>query len=52
MTIHVVNGKDHLIDLKRARGGLGSSPFDARQKSLDGFFKHPKEDDAEPGAGY
>ncbi|KIX05458.1 uncharacterized protein Z518_06330 [Rhinocladiella mackenziei CBS 650.93] len=42
MTVHVINGKDHLLDLKRAPGGLGSSPYDARQKSLDGFFKGPK----------
>jgi len=52
MTIHVVNGKDHLVNLKRARGGLGSSPFDARQRSLDGFLTHPKEDDSRSGAGY
>lgn len=51
MTIHVVNGKDHLLDLKRSRGGIGSSPHDVRQKSLDGFFKHPKEDDSKHGSG-
>lgn len=49
MTIHTVNGKDHLTDLKRTRGGLGSSPFDARQKSLDGFFKRPKQERSRSG---
>ncbi|EXJ54770.1 hypothetical protein A1O7_10111 [Cladophialophora yegresii CBS 114405] len=42
MTIHSVNSKDHLIDLKRARGGLGSLAYDAKQQSLDGFFRRPK----------
>lgn len=41
MTVHVINGRDHLVDLKRARGGLGSAPHDARQQSLHGFFKRP-----------
>ncbi|KAG9787296.1 hypothetical protein KCU88_g2088, partial [Aureobasidium melanogenum] len=39
MVVHAINGRDHLVDLKRARGGLGSVPYDARQKSLLGFFK-------------
>ncbi|KAJ9617876.1 uncharacterized protein PV06_07198 [Exophiala oligosperma] len=43
VTVHNVNGKDHLLDLRRARGGIGSSPYDAKQKSLDGFFKRPKD---------
>ncbi|KAL6247797.1 hypothetical protein RBB50_005145 [Rhinocladiella similis] len=43
VTVHTVNGKDHLSDLRRARGGIGSSPYDAKQKSLDGFFKRPKD---------
>ncbi|KEF57457.1 uncharacterized protein A1O9_05374 [Exophiala aquamarina CBS 119918] len=38
-----VNNKDHLVHLKRTRGGVGSAPFDARQKSLEGFFKRPKQ---------
>ncbi|KIW22248.1 uncharacterized protein PV07_12154 [Cladophialophora immunda] len=42
MTVHGVNSKDHLLDLKRTRGGVGSSPYDAKQQSLDGFFKRPK----------
>ncbi|KAH0827646.1 hypothetical protein AYO21_07818 [Fonsecaea monophora] len=41
MTIHGINSKDHLQDLKRTRGGLGSSPYDAKQQTLDGFFKRP-----------
>jgi broad specificity phosphatase PhoE len=39
MTIHAVNSKDHLVDLKRSRGGLGSAAHDVKQQSLDGFFK-------------
>lgn len=39
MTIHEVNSKDHLQDLRRARGGIGSAPHDAKQQSLDGFFQ-------------
>lgn len=42
LVVHAINGRDHLVDLKRARGGIGSSPYDAKQKSLDGFFKRPK----------
>ncbi|KIX94561.1 uncharacterized protein Z520_09607 [Fonsecaea multimorphosa CBS 102226] len=42
MTVHGVNSKDHLLDLKRTRGGLGSSPYDVKQRNLDGFFKRPK----------
>ncbi|ETI20124.1 hypothetical protein G647_08158 [Cladophialophora carrionii CBS 160.54] len=42
MTVHSVNNKDHLLDLKRARGGLGSVAYDAKQRSLDGFFQRPK----------
>ena len=42
MTVLGVNNKDHLLDLKRARGGLGSAVHDVRQQSLDGFFKRPK----------
>ncbi|KAJ9603062.1 hypothetical protein H2200_012357 [Cladophialophora chaetospira] len=41
MTVLGVNSKDHLVDLKRARGGLGSAAHDAKQQSLDGFFKRP-----------
>jgi hypothetical protein len=41
MTVLDINSKDHLLDLKRARGGLGSAAYDAKQQSLDGFFKRP-----------
>jgi broad specificity phosphatase PhoE len=41
MTVRGINSKDHLLDLKRARGGLGSVAYDAKQQSLDGFFKRP-----------
>lgn len=44
MLIKSINRKDHLNNLKRTRGGLGSAAFDAKQKSLDGFFKRPKVD--------
>jgi broad specificity phosphatase PhoE len=42
MQIKTVNGKDHLNNLKRTRGGLGSAAFDTKQKNLEGFFKKPK----------
>ncbi len=48
-TIHTVNGKDHLLDLRRARGGLGSSPFDARQRSLETFFTRSERHDSSSG---
>ncbi|KIV84034.1 hypothetical protein PV11_06009 [Exophiala sideris] len=51
MTVHAINGRDHLLDLKRARGGIGSAAYDAKQKSLDGFFKRPKDDSASGAAG-
>lgn len=38
-TIETVNGRDHLKNFKRTRGGVGSSKYDASQKSLDSFFK-------------
>ncbi len=40
-----INGRDHLQNLKRTRGGVGSSAYDIRQKQIDGFFKRPKPDD-------
>ncbi|KAI1626366.1 hypothetical protein EDD37DRAFT_607932 [Exophiala viscosa] len=51
MTVHAVNGRDHLFDLKRARGGIGSAAYDTKQKSLDGFFKRPRDDSASGAAG-
>ena len=38
MVIKTVNGKDHLKDLKRTGGGVGSSKHDDSQKRLDTFF--------------
>ncbi|KAI9820750.1 MAG: hypothetical protein M1827_005120 [Pycnora praestabilis] len=40
--IKVVNGKDHLKGVKRARGGIGSSKFDEGQKTIESFFKKQK----------
>jgi broad specificity phosphatase PhoE len=37
--IETANGRDHLKGLKRTRGGVGSSRYDASQKSIDSFFK-------------
>ncbi|EMD95929.1 hypothetical protein COCC4DRAFT_122425 [Bipolaris maydis ATCC 48331] len=37
-----VNSKDHLQGLKRARGGVGSSRYDASQRCIDTFFKRRK----------
>lgn len=42
LTIFAINSKEHLSNLKRTRGGVGSAPFDARQKSMEGFLKRPK----------
>jgi hypothetical protein len=42
MVVRNVNSKDHLSNLKRTRGGVGSSTYDARQKSLEVYFKKPK----------
>ena len=41
MVVRSVNNKQHLNNLRRTRG-VGSSTHDARQKSLEGFFKKPK----------
>jgi histidine phosphatase superfamily protein (branch 1) len=37
-TILGINVTDHLKTLKRTRGGIGSSQYDSRQKTLDRFF--------------
>lgn len=37
-TIIAVDSKQHLVGLKRQRGGIGSSAHDEGQKKLDGFF--------------
>jgi hypothetical protein len=41
-TILTINGKEHLIGLKRTGGGVGSSRYDASQKSIERFFKRRK----------
>lgn len=40
--IHTINGKDHLKNLKRTGGGVGSSRHDSSQKCIDSFFKRRK----------
>lgn len=42
IVIRTVNGKEHLKDLKRTGGGVGSSKFDESQKSIETFFKKRK----------
>lgn len=37
--ILAVDSKQHLLGLKRQRGGIGRSAHDESQKKLDGFFK-------------
>ncbi|KAF1836847.1 phosphoglycerate mutase-like protein [Decorospora gaudefroyi] len=41
-TILTINGKDHLKNLKRTGGGVGSSAHDASQKKIEAFFKRRK----------
>ncbi|KZM21466.1 uncharacterized protein EKO05_0006284 [Ascochyta rabiei] len=43
-TILTINGKDHLKDLKRTGGGVGSSRHDASQQGIEHFFKRRKLD--------
>ncbi|MCJ1309076.1 hypothetical protein MMC25_002731 [Agyrium rufum] len=42
MTIKSVNGKEHLKDLKRTGGGVGSSKYDEGQKKIESFFSAKK----------
>ncbi|GIZ40630.1 hypothetical protein CKM354_000395900 [Cercospora kikuchii] len=37
-----IDRKDHLIGLKRQRGGIGRSKHDEGQQKLDGFFKRQR----------
>lgn len=39
VTIVAIDSKEHLIGLKRQRGGIGSLAHDDGQRKLDGFFK-------------
>jgi hypothetical protein len=43
-SIETVNGRDHLQNLKRTRGGVGSARHDSSQKNIDSFFKKRKDD--------
>ncbi|KAL9107290.1 MAG: hypothetical protein Q9187_008448 [Circinaria calcarea] len=38
MTIKTINGKEHLKNLKRTGGGVGSSKFDEGQRKIETFF--------------
>lgn len=42
VVIRVVNGREHLIGLKRTKGGVGSSRHDESQKTIESFFKKRK----------
>lgn len=42
MIVKAVNRTDHLKNLKRTRGGVGSAAFDEGQKKIESFFKRPK----------
>lgn len=48
-TIKIVNGKEHLIGFKRARGGLGSAKHDESQTTITLFFKKRKFDSVDKG---
>ncbi|KAJ5161580.1 hypothetical protein N7492_006972 [Penicillium capsulatum] len=39
MKILAINSRDHLTNLRRTRGGIGSATHDTRQKRIDHFFK-------------
>lgn len=39
--ILAINSRDHLKNLKRTAGGIGSSQYDSKQHTLDSFFKRP-----------
>ena len=39
LLVRTLNGREHLISLKRTRGGVGSSQYDAGQRKLETYFK-------------
>ncbi|KAM0405193.1 hypothetical protein ACHAQC_000269 [Fusarium culmorum] len=39
MRVVKVNSVEHLKGLRKTRGGIGSAKFDAKQKTMDSFFK-------------
>lgn len=42
MTIKTINGKEHLQNLKRTGGGVGSSQYDEGQRKIETFFVSKK----------
>ncbi|KAI1659331.1 phosphoglycerate mutase-like protein [Daldinia decipiens] len=38
LTVEFINNVDHLEGLKKTRGGIGSTRFDSRQRTMDSFF--------------
>ncbi|KAJ5301398.1 hypothetical protein PENANT_c023G06709 [Penicillium antarcticum] len=42
ITVLDVDNKDHLANLTRTRGGIGSAAHDTKQKTMDRFFKRKK----------
>ncbi|SCV50779.1 uncharacterized protein FFB14_11626 [Fusarium fujikuroi] len=39
MRVVKINSVEHLKGLRKTRGGIGSAKFDAKQKTMDSFFK-------------
>ncbi|KAK3939294.1 phosphoglycerate mutase [Diplogelasinospora grovesii] len=56
LTVTRVNVTDHLRDLKRTRGGIGSAKFDSKQRTMDSFMRRavppvtPTSSEAAPAA--
>jgi len=42
LMVRAVNCQDHLRDLKKTRGGIGSIKYDEKQTTVDSFFKRRK----------
>ncbi|KAK0639137.1 histidine phosphatase superfamily [Cercophora newfieldiana] len=38
LSVVKVNSVEHLVGLKKTRGGIGSAQFDSRQKTMESFF--------------
>lgn len=45
MIVKTVNGREHLKNLERTRGGIGSSKHDEGQRKIESFFKKEKKGD-------
>lgn len=39
LVVKAVNSKEHLLGLKKTRGGIGNLEHDSKQKTVDSFFK-------------